>query len=88
MKLAVVVAAILQIMASCVPQTSSAPPDTQMPQGYRGVSSAQSSIGDIPWRKLYDDPVLQARIDSLDDLTEALVQEVNLRAVKAFKKDA
>lgn len=42
----------------------------------------------VPGKPLQvSDPILQARIDSLDDLTEALVNEVNLRAREVFRND-
>ncbi|MBV8637815.1 MAG: TolC family protein [Candidatus Eremiobacteraeota bacterium] len=62
MKLALVFVAIVQIFASCVPPTPSAPPDAQMPQTYRGQASTATSLGNVPWRQLYDDPVLQGLI--------------------------
>lgn len=63
MKLAIAFAALVQIVASCVPPTPSAPPDTKQPQTFRGEASTASSLGNVPWRKLYDDPVLQALIE-------------------------
>ncbi len=72
MKLALVFAAIVQIFASCVPPTPSAPPDAQMPQTYRGEASTASSLGNVPWRQLYDDPVLQ------DLIQRALARNFNV----------
>lgn len=62
MKLALVLALLLRILASCVPPTSTAPPNAQAPATFRGAASQEPSIGDIPWRTLYDDPVLQTLI--------------------------
>jgi len=62
MKLTLVLFAIAQILASCVPPASKTPPDAQLPPAYRGVASIQTSMADLPWRKLYDDPVLQGLI--------------------------
>lgn len=72
MKLALIFAAIVQLFASCVPPTPSAPPDAQMPQTYRGEASTASSLGNVPWHELYDDPVLQALIQ------RALVKNFNV----------
>jgi multidrug efflux system outer membrane protein len=63
MKLLVALIALVQLIASCVPPTPSTPPDAQLPQVYRGEASTASSLGNLPWRKLYDDPVLQALIE-------------------------
>lgn len=54
--------ALLEIGASCA-STPSEPPDAQMPSTYRGTESTTSSLGGVPWRKLYDDPVLQGLIE-------------------------
>lgn len=59
MKFAALLAFVVQLLASCVAPTPSAPPDAQMPPAYRGLASNAASLGSIPWRKLYDDPVLQ-----------------------------
>jgi multidrug efflux system outer membrane protein len=59
MKLAALLAVIVQLLASCVPPTPSGPPNAQMPTTYRGLAATGSSLGSVPWRKLYDDPVLQ-----------------------------
>ncbi|HKE37951.1 MAG TPA: TolC family protein, partial [Candidatus Baltobacteraceae bacterium] len=63
MKLLVALIALVQLIASCVPPTPSAPPDAQMPQEYRGNASTAASLGDLPWRQLYGDPVLQHLIE-------------------------
>jgi multidrug efflux system outer membrane protein len=63
MKLSILILTIVQLFASCVPPTPSAPPDAQMPNVYRGRASAESSLGNVPWRKLYDDPVLHGLIE-------------------------
>jgi multidrug efflux system outer membrane protein len=62
MKLVIAFIAFVQLIASCVPSTPSAPPDAQMPNVYRGEASTATSLGSLPWRSLYDDPVLQALI--------------------------
>ncbi|MGB8520604.1 MAG: TolC family protein [Candidatus Tumulicola sp.] len=63
MKFVVALIALVQLIASCVPPTPSAPPNAEMPQVYRGEASTASSLGDLPWRKLYEDPVLQGLIE-------------------------
>lgn len=63
MKLVLAFVTIVQIFASCVPSTPSSPPDAQMPQTYRGEASTASSLGNVPWRQLYDDPILQNLIE-------------------------
>lgn len=63
MKILIAIFAIFQLLASCVPPTPSTPPAAGMPQTYRGASSQASSLGSIPWRQLYDDPVLQTLIE-------------------------
>lgn len=63
MKLLVALIALVQLIASCVASTPSAPPDAQMPQTYRGNASTAASLGDLPWRQLYGDPVLQGLIE-------------------------
>ena len=64
MKLRIVVAliALLELGASCA-STPSAPPDAQSPSTYRGEASTATSLGAVPWRKLYNDPVLQGLIE-------------------------
>jgi len=62
-KLAVATALLLSIVASCVPNTPSQPPDAQLPPAYRGTDGETTvSLATSPWRKLYDDPVLQTLI--------------------------
>jgi len=61
-KFVVALIAFVQLIASCVAPTPSAPPDAQMPQVYRGTASTESSLANLPWRKLYDDPELQGLI--------------------------
>jgi multidrug efflux system outer membrane protein len=63
MKLAIALVALVRILASCVPATSPAPPNAQAPATFRGIASQERSIGDVPWRQLYDDPVLQTLIE-------------------------
>ena len=62
MKLIVALIAFVQLIASCVPPTPSAPPNAQIPPVYRGTASTASSLSTLPWRQLYDDPVLQGLI--------------------------
>jgi outer membrane protein, multidrug efflux system len=63
MKFVVALIALVQLIASCVTPTPSAPPDAQMPSVYRGTASTESSLANLPWRQLYNDPVLQALIE-------------------------
>ncbi|HEY2473854.1 MAG TPA: efflux transporter outer membrane subunit, partial [Candidatus Cybelea sp.] len=63
MKLVIALIAFVQLIASCVPPTPSTPPDAQAPSVFRGNSSTEPSLATIPWRTLYDDPVLQALIE-------------------------
>ena len=63
MKLLVALVALVQLIASCVAPTPSAPPDAQMPSTFRGTASTESSLGNLPWRQLYNDPVLQSLIE-------------------------
>ncbi len=63
MKLALLIVALLNLLASCVTNTPTTPPDAHVPGGYRGVVAPDaSSLAAIPWQKFYDDPVLQALI--------------------------
>lgn len=61
-KIVAALIALLLLGASCS-STPSAPPDAQMPNTFRGDSSTAASLGNVPWRKLYDDPVLQGLIE-------------------------
>lgn len=63
MKIGLAIFAIVQLLASCVPPTPSEPPAADMPPVYRGEASTATSIGNLPWRQLYDDPVLQHLIE-------------------------
>ena len=64
MKLFLALIAMLNLLASCVANTPTAPPDAHVPQVYRGLAAdATASLGDVPWRQLYDDPVLQSLIE-------------------------
>ncbi len=64
MKLFVALLAFVQLIASCVPPpTPTAPPDAQLQPAYRGEASTETSLGNVPWRQLYDDPVLQKLIE-------------------------
>lgn len=61
MKLALLIVALLNLLASCVTNTPTTPPEAHMPQGYRGIVEPDAgSLAAIPWQKFYDDPVLQA----------------------------
>jgi outer membrane protein, multidrug efflux system len=71
-KLLVVLSAIVEIAASCVPETAKTPPDAQLPSAYRGEASTQTSLGDESWRQLYQDSVLQNLI------AQALVKNFNV----------
>jgi outer membrane protein, multidrug efflux system len=59
MKFVLALMALVQLIASCVPSEPTAPPEALMPQVYRGGASATASMANLPWRKLYEDPVLQ-----------------------------
>jgi multidrug efflux system outer membrane protein len=50
-------------LSSCLPNTPTAPPNAHVPSTYRGPSTDGTSLGAVPWRKLYDDPVLQGLIE-------------------------
>ncbi|MFY9883448.1 MAG: hypothetical protein WAK15_01605, partial [Candidatus Cybelea sp.] len=63
MRLILAMIALVHLIASCVPPTPSEPPAAQMPTAYPGVTASTGSIGNLPWRKLYDDPVLQTLIE-------------------------
>jgi multidrug efflux system outer membrane protein len=63
MKLVLALVALVQLIASCVAPTPSAPPNAEMPAVYRGEALTTSSLSDMPWRKLYEDPVLQGLIE-------------------------
>lgn len=63
MKFAIALAVMVQLIASCVAPTPPAPPDAALPSVYRGGADATTSLGDMPWRKLYEDPVLQGLIE-------------------------
>ncbi len=63
MKLLLVLCAIVELAASCVPPASKAPPDASLPPAYRGEASNATSLGSLPWRTLYNDPVLQGLIE-------------------------
>jgi len=72
-KLALIALALIHILASCVPSTSTAPPDANAPSAYRGAATAEGSLGNVQWRKLYDDPVLQNLIE------QALTRNYNVQ---------
>jgi outer membrane protein, multidrug efflux system len=61
-KLIIGIAMVINLLASCVPTTPSAPPGADLPVTYRGASTSTSSIADTPWQQLYADPVLQRLI--------------------------
>ncbi len=63
MKLILATAALLSLIASCVPNTPTQPPDSHLPATYRGAADEMTvSLAESPWRKLYGDPALQALI--------------------------
>lgn len=62
MKFVLALVALVQLIASCVPNSPATPPDAQLPSIYRGDASTAASLGNVPWRTLYDDPVLQGLI--------------------------
>jgi outer membrane protein, multidrug efflux system len=69
---AICIAAFSCLLASCIPDTPTAPPDAQLPATYPGpVESSQPSLGSVEWQKLYQDPVLQ------DLIAKALVKNYN-----------
>jgi multidrug efflux system outer membrane protein len=62
-KLAIALAAALNVLASCVPNTPAIAPDAHLPAGYRGQAfPAEASLATIPWQKFYNDPELQRLI--------------------------
>ena len=63
MKFAIALGVMVQLIASCVAPTPSTPPDAALPQVYRGGALTTSSLGAMPWRQLYEDPVLQGLIE-------------------------
>jgi multidrug efflux system outer membrane protein len=54
---------LIGLLTGCVTPTPSTPPDAQLPPVYRGESVTTASLGDLPWQKLYEDPVLQGLIE-------------------------
>jgi outer membrane protein, multidrug efflux system len=77
MKFVLALVALVQLIASCVPPTPSAPPAAQEPPVYRGDASTATSLGSLPWRTLYDDPVLQ------DLIQKALVKNFDIEIAYA-----
>jgi outer membrane protein, multidrug efflux system len=71
-KFVLALVALVQLIASCVQNTPATPPDAQLPPVYRGDASTAASIGNVPWRQLYDDPVLQ------DLIQKALARNFNV----------
>jgi multidrug efflux system outer membrane protein len=61
-KVALAVAAVLNLLASCVPNTPTNAPDSALPKTFRGETNVMASLAATPWEKFYDDPVLQALI--------------------------
>src|SRR6516225_1170684 len=61
-KLAIVLV-VVPCIAACVPNSSKTPPDAHLPSTYRGEASTAASLGNVPWRQLYSDPVLQGLIE-------------------------
>jgi multidrug efflux system outer membrane protein len=59
MKIVLAFAAMLQLIASCVPAVDQNAPDAHVPPLYRDQASAgTSSLGDLGWWQLFKDPVL------------------------------
>ena len=77
MKFVLALVALVQLIASCVPNTPATPPDAQLPSIYRGDASTAASLGNVPWRTLYDDPVLQ------DLIQKALARNFNVEIAYA-----
>ena len=63
MKSAIGLLAFALVLTACQPQASKSPPNAQIPPAYRGEASTESSLANVPWRQLYDDPVLQGLIE-------------------------
>jgi len=63
MKRALALIALAPLLAACQPPATKTPPNAQLPPAYRGEVSAQSSLANVPWRQLYNDPVLQTLIE-------------------------
>ncbi len=62
MKIAFAIVALINILASCVPNTPITPPNAGVPPVYRGDASSATSLASLPWQQLYTDPVLQGLI--------------------------
>jgi len=62
-RLAVAVCVVVPWLAACEPHASKTPPDTQLPSAYRAEVATGPSLGNVPWRQLYQDPVLQSLIE-------------------------
>ena len=62
MRIAFAIFALINMLASCVPNTPVAPPDAKLPPAFRGNASSATSLAAVPWAQLYTDPVLQALV--------------------------
>ncbi len=77
MKIFIVVGIIINLLASCVPNTPVTPPNAALPPVYRGVDTPAADLADVPWQQLYTDPVLQKLI--------ATALEHNLSVASAYQ---
>jgi multidrug efflux system outer membrane protein len=77
-KISLAVFAIVYLLGSCVPNTSTVPPDTHLPPTYPVASGVTStSLAATPWQSLYPDPVLQ------DLVAKALAKNLTAQAAYA-----
>jgi outer membrane protein, multidrug efflux system len=78
MKIGLFLFAFSYLFASCIPDTPTAPPDTQLPSAYPSAAiSPPPSLGAMQWQTLYRDPVLDALI------AKALVKNYNAQLAYA-----
>ncbi len=72
------VLALTSLLASCVPNTPTAPPDARLPPAYRGVDGGPApSLADMPWQRFYEDRVL------VDLIAGALIKNENVQLAYA-----
>jgi multidrug efflux system outer membrane protein len=76
-KFLIVIGVLINLLASCVPNTPVTPPNAALPPSYRGVDTPASDLADTPWQQLYTDPVLQKLI--------ATALEHNLNVASAYQ---